>query len=202
MTDLKNTKLLDAIAASIQYEKDKFDFYLRAVEKTTDSALKKFFTELAEDVEEHIKVIQDFYKKIQGIGEFPNLKELNPIHKFHTSTIAKVMKRLDKITASDISSDELELVEKTLKAEDDGRVFYTKTKAKFKDPNLKLLFQKLANFSDENRTLIESHYTFLKEGKGSEEYYWEDDSLMKEASKGKQVFKKTAKKKVAKKKRS
>lgn len=199
MKALKNTKFLEAVAASIQKEKDKFDFYLKIVDAVKSQSMKDFFNQLAEDVEEHIKLIQNIYTKSEGVGEFPNLKELNPIHKFHTTTIAQMMKRLDRNMAEAVEDDELKLIEKTLKEEEEEKDFYNKLSKKFKEPNLKLLFQKLANFSEENKTLIESHFLFLKERskETNDGYYWEDEELMKEASKGKAATKPAAKKKTA-----
>lgn len=199
MKALKHTKLLEAIAAGIQHEKDKFDFYLDAAEQMENESLVEFFNQLAEDVEEHIRVIENFYKKVEGVGEFPNLKQLNPIHKFHTTTIARLMKRLDR-NITKIPQDDLGAMERIMREEEDTRNFYFKIRNKFKDPNVKLLFQKLANYSEENRTLIESQYMFVKESAEKEEnYYWEDESLMQEANKKVAKKKSSAIKKKSKK---
>jgi rubrerythrin len=200
MKPIQNTKFLEAVAASIQHEKDKFDFYNRVVDSSKNESIRNFFLQLAEEVDEHIRLIQEIYNKSEGLGEFPNLKQLNPIHKFHTSNIAKLMKRLDRTTIVDVGDDELKTFETTLKEEEDVRKFYSKLASKFKDPKIKLLFQKLANFSEENMTLIESHFMFLKEkAAGKENYYWDDEELMSEAAKGK-PFVKAASKPAAKKK--
>ncbi|MEM7182697.1 MAG: ferritin family protein [Spirochaetota bacterium] len=199
MKTLKNTKLLDAIAAAIQHEKDKFDFYIEASEDIENTSLSEFFDQLAEDVEDHVGIIENFYKKVEGVGEFPNLKQLSPIHKFHTSTISKLMKRLDR-NMSHVPKDDLEVMEAILREEEDAKNFYSKIRNKFKDPNIKLLFQKLSHFSDENRTLIESQLMFLKEQTEEDEnYYWNDDELMQEATK---KSPRTSKKKAAGKKKA
>ena len=80
MNSIKNTTLLEAVASAIQHEKDCFDFYLKTYDKVKTESVKELFQELAEDVEEHIKLIQDMYNDLSGGVEFPNLKQLSAIH--------------------------------------------------------------------------------------------------------------------------
>ncbi|NUM43000.1 MAG: rubrerythrin, partial [Leptospiraceae bacterium] len=61
MSLLKNTSFLDAVAAAIQHEKDCFDFYLRMNEEISDPLVKELFQELAEDVENHLILIEEIY---------------------------------------------------------------------------------------------------------------------------------------------
>lgn len=200
MKPLKNTTFLEAIAAAIQYEKDRFDFYLRISEELENEYIKEFFQNLAEDVEDHIKIIEDFYKRIEGTQGLPNLKQLSAIHKFHSTTILRLMRKLDRNKKLSILGDELLAIETTLREGEDATNFYSKIKNKFKDPNIKLLFQILSNYYEENKSLIESHILFLKEKNHDQEsYYWQDEDLMKEAAKPVLIMKKKKKSKTKKK---
>lgn len=179
MNSIKNTTLLEAVASAIQYEKDGFDFYLKAYETVKNPALKDFFQELAESVDEHIKNIQEMYSELKGGAAFPNLKQLTAVHKFNSSTLAKLVRRIDKATF-ETAADDLDAVERAMRISEEARDFYTKTKDKFKDPQIKVLFNMLASFSEGNRIMVESQYLFLQQ-KDKTKYYWEDDTLMQDA---------------------
>ncbi len=176
MESIKNTTLLQAVASSIQHEKDCFDFYLKAAEQVKSSDLKDFFNELAEDTEEHITLIQKMYSELSGGVAFPNLKELNAVHKFHKTPIAKMMKKVDKNINADYK-DDLDTVSHALKISEDAREFCEKMKTKFTDPSIKRFFNKLAFIKEEERIMVESQHIFLQQ-KDKTKYYWEDESLL------------------------
>ncbi|MCE9500893.1 MAG: ferritin family protein [Leptospira sp.] len=183
MQSLKHTTFLEAVAASIQHEKDCFDFYLRMYDEIEDGVVKELFHQLAEDVEDHILVIEEIYQKAEGGKKLPNLKQLAAIHKFHSTAIQKFMKRLDRNTSNSPKGNAVDAIQIALREGEDAKEFYDKMKNKFKDPNIKLLFQRLAYFNEENRALLTSQYSFLKERMhGGESYYWEDEELVKEAA--------------------
>jgi rubrerythrin len=178
MKHIKDTTILEAVAGAIQYEKDCFDFYLKVYEQSKEgSAIKEMFQQLAEDVDEHIKLIQGIYNELEGGTEFPNLKELSAIHKFHSSAIFKVMKKLER-NVSEVSGDDLSNAEKAMRAAEDARDFYGKLKDKFSDPETKLLFKRLADYNEENRLMIEAQYNFMSQ-KDRPNYYWEEEAASK-----------------------
>lgn len=182
MSQMKNTTLLEAVAMAIQYEKDCFDFYLKNFETSKEgTSIREFFQQLAEDVDEHIKLIQDIYNELSGGVEFPNLKQLGEIHKFHSTAIFKVMKKIERNVSKAIV-DEQDKIEKAMRAAEDARDFYNKMKDKFSAPDIKLLFKRLADYNEENRLMMEAQYGFLTQ-KDKTDYYWEDEDLIKQASK-------------------
>lgn len=172
---IKDTTILEAVAGAIQYEKDCFDFYLKVYEQSKEgSAIKEMFQQLAEDVDEHIKLIQSIYKELEGGTDFPNLKELAAIHKFHSSAIFKVMKKLERNVKNTTDSDLLN-AEKAMRASEDAREFFNKAKEKFAIPEIKILFKRLADYHEENRLMIEAQYNFMSQ-KDHTNYYWEEET--------------------------
>lgn len=176
MHSIKNTTLLEAVASLIQYEKDCFDYYLKTYEKVKEGSVKEFFRELAEDVEEHIKQIQEMYNDLNGGVEFPNLKQLSPIHKFDKTHLTKIMRKIERNTAASFK-DEIDAVQHAMKVSEDARDFLTKMKEKFKDPDIKRFFNKLAFIKEEDRIMVESQYLFLQQTDKTK-YYWEDETLI------------------------
>ncbi|HMV43692.1 MAG TPA: ferritin family protein [Leptospiraceae bacterium] len=176
MNAIKNTTLLEAVAAVIQHEKDCFDFYLDIYEKVKEGSVKDFFKELAEDVEEHIKLIQEMYNDLSGGVEFPNLKQLTAIHKFDKTHLTKLMRKIDRNTEHAFK-DDIDAVQRAMQVSEDAREFASKMKEKFKDPAIKSFFNKLAFIKEEERIMAESQYLFLQQTDKTK-YYWEDDSLV------------------------
>ncbi|MDX1961121.1 MAG: ferritin family protein [Leptospiraceae bacterium] len=181
MSSMKSSSLLDVVASAIQYEKDCFDFFMKNYESAKENtSIQEFFQQLAEDTEEHIQLIQNMYNELKGGTSFPNLKELTAIHKFNSTAIFKVMKKIER-NVKGISDNVLENIEKAMKAAEDARDFYEKSKDKFRDPDIKILLKRLADYSEEKRLMIEAQYMFLSQ-KDKTDYYWDDEELLKEAS--------------------
>ena len=176
MNSIKNTTLLEAVASVIQHEKDCFDFYLKTYEKVKEGSVKEFFRELAEDVEEHIKLIQEMYNDLSGGVEFPNLKQLAAIHKFDKTHLTKLMRKIDRNTEFNFK-DDIDAVQHAMQVSEDARDFSNKMKEKFKDPIIKSFFNKLAFIKEEERIMAESEYLFLQQTDKTK-YYWEDEALI------------------------
>lgn len=175
---VKKTTFLEAVAAAIQHEKEVFDFYLRNAESLPAGQIKQLFYQLAEDVEDHIEMIKEIYSTVQGGEALPNLKMVSSVHKFHTTSLSILMRRLDRNTQTDARGDELEAVSLATREHEDSAEFYKKMTDKFEDPNIRMLFQRLANFQDENRMLLESYSAYLTQGTpySQPSAYWDDES--------------------------
>ncbi len=176
MNSIKNTTLLEAVASAIQYEKDCFDFYLKTYDKVKEGSVNEFFRELAEDVEEHIKLIQEMYNDLSGGVDFPNLKQLSAIHKFDKTHLSKLMRKVERNTA-EVYKDDIDAVQHAMRVSEDARDFSNKMKDKFKDPTIKRFFNTLAFIKEEDRILVESQYLFLQQTDRTK-YYWEDEALI------------------------
>jgi len=201
MKSLKKTTFLEAIAAAIDHEKSRFDFFSKTSDSLKSGEVQELFHQMALDGDANIKFIQDIYKQAEG-KELPNLKQLSQIEKFHSSTIQKLMKKLDRNKSVSSGTDEKKALELAIREGEDARAFYAKLRHKFEDPKINLLFEKLAHFNESNTALLESQSMSLEQAKSkSQSFFWEDDQLLDEVTKssGPAPKKKAAKKKGKKK---
>ncbi len=182
MKSLKKTTFLEAIAAAIDHEKKRFHFFEKAVDSLKPGQVKDLFHQMALDGDANIKFIQDIYKQAEG-KELPNLKQLNAIEKFHSSTIQKMMDKLDRNKAVEIGTNEKKALELAIREGEDARNFYNKIRNKFSDPKINLLFQKLSHFNDSNTSLIEAQAMAMEQAVTTDQvFFWEDESLLAEVN--------------------
>lgn len=182
MKSLKKTSFIEAVAAAIEHEVQCFNFYLKLSESLPEGQIRELFSQLALDGDEHIKFIKDIYKSAEG-KELPNLKQLSEIEKFHSSTIQKVMDRLDRNKNEEVKADERKAIELAIREGEDARNFYATIRNKFQDPKINLLFQKLANFNESNNSLLEAQAMAMEQSTPADQvFYWEDEDLMEEVN--------------------
>ncbi|TGL11144.1 ferritin-like domain-containing protein [Leptospira levettii] len=178
MKSLKKTSFIEAVAAAIEHEVQCFNFYLKLSESLPEGQIRELFSQLALDGDEHIKYIKDIYKSAEG-KELPNLKQLSEIEKFHSSTIQKVMDRLDRNKNAEVKADEKKAIELAIREGEDARNFYATIRGKFQDPKINLLFQKLANFNESNNSLLEAQAMAMEQSTPADQvFYWEDEDLL------------------------
>ncbi|TGL01945.1 ferritin-like domain-containing protein [Leptospira levettii] len=178
MKSLKKTSFIEAVAAAIEHEVQCFNFYLKLSESLPEGQIRELFSQLALDGDEHIKYIKDIYKSAEG-KELPNLKQLSEIEKFHSSTIQKVMDRLDRNKNAEVKADEKKALELAIREGEDARNFYATIRGKFQDPKINLLFQKLANFNESNNSLLEAQAMAMEQSTPADQvFYWEDEDLL------------------------
>lgn len=178
MKSLKKTSFIEAVAAAIEHEVQCFNFYLKLSESLPEGQIRELFSQLALDGDEHIKYIKDIYKSAEG-KELPNLKQLSEIEKFHSSTIQKIMDRLDRNKNAEVKADEKKAIELAIREGEDARNFYATIRGKFQDPKINLLFQKLANFNESNNSLLEAQAMAMEQSTPADQvFYWEDEELL------------------------
>src|SRR5690349_17082055 len=108
MLAVKNTSFLEAVAAGIQHEKDFFDFCMKTHDELKDGPIKSLFFDLAEDSEDHISMIEAIYRKYSGGESMPNLKHLGQVHKFQSTAIQKLIRKLDRNLKQSAHGSEIE----------------------------------------------------------------------------------------------
>lgn len=160
MESVKNTSFLDAVAAGIQHEKDFFDFCMKTQEELVSGPIKDFLFDLAEDSEEHIRMIEGIYKKFSGGSALPNLKHLGQVHKFQSTSIQKLFKKLDRNLKQSAKGSEIEALRLALQETQDAVQAFGKLAQKFADQGTKILFQQMANFNKERAVLLEGSLVF------------------------------------------
>lgn len=173
---VKKTTFLEAVAAAIQHEKEVFEFYHKHAESLPAGPVKDLFYKLAEECDEHINMIGEIYSQVQGGQAMPNLKMASGIHKFHTTSLSVLMRRLDRNKTQNAGANELEALRLAVQEHDDASTFYSRIADRFEDPNIKFLFQRLSNFQEENRMLLESYMAYEAQGShAGTQPYWEED---------------------------
>lgn len=173
---LKETTFLEAVAAAIQHEKDYFEFYMDTYEKLPPGRTRELFEKLAEEVDEHIKFITEIYKVAEG-AELPNLKQLAAIHKFHQSTLQKIMNKVERTITGSGSKDAHEALELAIREAENSVAFYEKLTTKFEDSNIKLLFSKLMDYSQNYQSLLEAELnTFDQTRSAGGSYFWDEQA--------------------------
>lgn len=175
---VKKTTFLEAVAAAIQHEKEVFEFYAKNAESLPAGPIKDLYYQLAEDVDDHIKMIGDLYSQVKGGELLPNLKMASEVNKFNTTSLQILMRRLDRNLKSTAKGDEMEALRLAAQEHEDASDFYKKMAEKFEDPNIKFLFRALANFQDENRMLLESYSTYMAQGTPATQTaaYWDEEN--------------------------
>lgn len=160
MSSVKNTSFLEAVAAGIQHEKDFFDFCMKTHDELKDGPMKNFFFDLAEDSEDHIQLIKSIYETYSGSKKLPNLKHLGQVHKFHSTAIQKLIKKLDRNLKKSAHGDELEALRLALQETEDAVQAFSKLADKFSDTGIKMLFRQMSHFNKERSVLLEGSMVF------------------------------------------
>ncbi|MCZ8343402.1 MAG: ferritin family protein [Leptospira sp.] len=192
MKSLKKTTFIEAVAAAIAHEVKCFEFNLKLSEELPEGQVRELFSQLALDGDEHIKFIKDVYKSAEG-KELPNLKQLSEIEKFHSSTIQKMMDKLDRNKSAEVNADEKRAIELAIREGEDARNFYAKIRGKFQEPKINMLFQKLANFNESNNSLLEAQAMAMEQSTPADQvFFWEDDGLLAEVVRSSQNTAKAA----------
>ncbi|WP_061221931.1 ferritin-like domain-containing protein [Leptospira weilii] len=190
---LKETTFLEAVAAAIQHEKDYFEFYMSTYEKLPPGDTKELFERLAEEVDDHIKFITELYEQAEG-SELPNLKQLTAIHKFHDSTLQKLMNKVERTIAGPGTKDAHEALELAIREAENSVSFYEKLANKFEDVNIKSLFTKLKDYNQNYQSLLETELNGLDQsGSGQGTFFW-DEQAEEVAKKAESNSEKTPKK--------
>ena len=209
MSSVKNTSFLEAVAAGIQHEKDFFDFCMKTHDDLHEGAVKNFFFDLAEDSEDHIQLIQNIYETYSGSKGLPNLKHLGQVHKFHSTAIQKLIKKLDRNLKKSAHGNELEALRLALQETEDAAQAFSKLADKFSDTGIKMLFRQMSHFNKERSVLLEGSMVFqhpLMDDSAMRDYHDEvmsvkiDPEKKSPAKTGKKPAKKPVKKTKAPKK--
>ncbi|WP_017850256.1 ferritin-like domain-containing protein [Leptospira interrogans serovar Szwajizak] len=175
---LKETTFLEAVAAAIQHEKDYFEFYMSTYEKLPPGDTKELFERLAEEVDDHIKFITELYEQAEG-SELPNLKQLAAIHKFHDSTLQKLMNKVERTISGPGTRDAHEALELAIREAENAVSFYEKLANKFEDVNIKSLFTKLKDYNQNYQSLLETELNGLDQsqsGSGQGTFFWDEQA--------------------------
>lgn len=157
MTDQPKT-INDALKLAMEFEKEGFDYYHQARDKSKHPMGKKMFESLAEDEVLHMKRIKELFDSLLDKGEWP---QQLPLPRTQIKTVFKeAMKTIDK----DLKSDENDLaaIDWALKLERKGYEFYREMSQKSAKDDEKDFFSALAEEENTHIDVLQTTREYLE----------------------------------------
>jgi len=144
--------LKEAIRLAIQTEKDVMDFYNKAAALTKNERGRKVFEQLAKEEREHASHFFNIYPG-KDLGSFEEFMA-------QPARIEQVMLRqLEKALTDSVH--ERKAMEIALKEEEDLAKHLHLTASKVVDPQVRVVFERMAKETENHFAIIESEYAHL-----------------------------------------
>jgi len=144
--------LKEAICLAIQTEKDVMDFYNKAAALTKNERGRKVFEQLAKEEREHASHFFSIYPG-KDLGSFEEFMA-------QPARIEQVMLRqLEKALTDSVH--ERKAMEIALKEEEDLAKHLHLTASKVVDPQVRVVFERMAKETENHFAIIESEYAHL-----------------------------------------
>ncbi|SNB46849.1 ferritin family protein [Geobacter sp. DSM 9736] len=140
---------LDAIMRALELEKETFDFYVEAEQKTFHPAGKRMFRWLAKTEEEHYLRLNELYSSLHEGGRWVF---------YGGSTITLDAEGADHVG---FGTDDLEALKVAMDIERKGIDFFESLAARTSDPDGKAMLERLRDEEKEHLRVIEEKYTAL-----------------------------------------
>ncbi len=151
----------EALAASLEMEKEGYDFYLKTAEKSIDKMTKDVFSFLAAEELKHIESIKKFYEaEVSGEKvDFERMIGDIDIKQAHEA-IAKLFEGLDEKAPTD--KKDLDAYKFARDFELNGEKFYRKAAEESSDENVKRLFEFLVEEERRHFKMIDDSLSYLE----------------------------------------
>jgi len=150
MSDHK--EMLDAILAAMEIEKETFDYYTRAEQKTFNSGGKKIFRWLARSEEQHYLKLTELYNSLNNGERWV----------FYGGTTIELEPDGDGHIGFDTT--DLEALELAMEIEKKGISYFSELMQKTNDPDGKGMLQTLLNEEREHLRVISEKHKELTKG--------------------------------------
>jgi rubrerythrin len=134
------------VSLAIDREVEAYTFYRTVSDKVKDPALKKLFTELADEEKQHREFLQGMLSKDISKMHFDAKKDYKVANALPGPALSADMKPLDGIVVS-------------IKKELEAMQMYTQLASLSTDTEQKLLFSQLANMESGHKARLEDLYT-------------------------------------------
>ena len=143
---------LDAIMRAMEIEKETFDFYTRAEQKTFDPNGKRIFRWLARTEEEHYLKLSDLYSSMEESGRWV----------FYGGTTISLEPGEPGEKEIGFATGDLEALEIAMEIEKKGIVYFNELAAKITDPDGSNMLKKLREEESEHLRVITEKYNAIK----------------------------------------
>ncbi len=148
----KRKEMLDAIMRGMELEKETFDFYTRAEQKTFDPAGKRIFHWLAKTEEQHYLKLTELYNSLDQGGRWVF---------YGGSTIALDPEGPGEKQVT-YTTDDLEALEIAMEIEKKGIAYFDELAKKTEDPDGKGMLETLREEEREHLRVITDKYRAIK----------------------------------------
>jgi rubrerythrin len=149
-----NKEILDAIMRAMEIEKDTFDFYTRAEQKTFDRDGKRIFHWLAKTEEAHYLQLSELYKTLEESGRWV----------FYGGSTISLEEECPGSGCVGFDTNDLEALEIAIGIEKKGIAYYEDLAAKTDDPDGKGMLMTLRDEEIEHLRVITEKYNQIKKG--------------------------------------
>lgn len=150
-------EMFDALSRALDLETEGYEFYMRCAENTKSKEGQEMFRYLAEEEQTHYKKVKEIFKnefrkefeKYEGISE-----EMGQSGVFE-----------EKVPGGNLDekSDALDALNIAIKAEVNSIELYEKLAEGSSKPDIKNLFEKLAEEEKKHRSILEAEVEFVTE---------------------------------------
>ena len=145
-------EMLDAIMRAMDIEKDTFDFYTRAEQKTFDQGGKRIFRWLARTEEAHYLKLSELYKSLEESGRWV----------FYGGATISLEEECPGDACVGFETGDLEALEIAIGIEKKGIAYYEELAARTTDPDGKGMLMTLRGEEMEHLRVITEKYDQLK----------------------------------------
>ena len=156
--------LLEGLSLALRTETEGKNFYNEAAAKTNDSMSKSVFSSLAEQEDDHIKLINSFFNKLKETNEWDNIDEFIKKEGMKIEGVKSVFR-----TAYDTIEDKFNPPETNIETyklakefEDKAVSLYKKLLNQAKDPQAKRFFEFLIEMEEEHYKLLDNTIRYLE----------------------------------------
>jgi rubrerythrin len=145
-------EILDAIMRAMEIEKETFDYYTRAEQKTFDPNGKRIFRWLAKTEEEHYLKLSELYSTMEESGHWV----------FYGGTTISLDPEVPGEMEIGFATGDLEALEIGMEIEKKGIAYYDELALKTGDPDGKKMLLKLREEEVEHLRVITEKYNAIK----------------------------------------
>lgn len=147
-------EILDAIMRAMEIEKDTFDFYTRAEQKTFDKGGKRIFRWLAKTEEAHYLKLSELYSALEESGRWV----------FYGGSTISLEEACPGESCVSFTTNDIEALELAMEIEKKGIAFYQELADKTADPDGRGMLLTLAGEEVDHLRVISEKYDELKKG--------------------------------------
>lgn len=148
----ENKEMLDAIMRAMELEKETFDFYTKAEQKTFNPAGKRIFKWLAKTEEEHYLKLTELYSSLHESGRWV----------FYGGTTFELAPAGDEEHQVTFETDDIEALKIAQDIEMRGMTYYEELIARIGDPDGKSMLETLRNEEIEHLRIVSEKLLELK----------------------------------------